>query len=99
MDTPMNVILTQPVDIALRTLGEEDRRNVMAWLDHLKNWENDDFLRSHSHKLNPEDNVYVLKASADIRIFFRLEKSDIVILDIARKATIVSSGRIAEHGR
>lgn len=94
----MNVILTQPVEIALHTLGEDDRRNVTAWFDHLRNWENDEFVREHSQKLSSGENVYVLKTSTDIRIFFRLEKFDIVVLDIARKSTIVSSGHIAGHG-
>ncbi len=97
--TPMKVILTQPVEIALRTLGEDDRNSVTAWFDRLKNWENDDVVRKHSQKLNSGENVYVLKTSTDMRIFFRLQEIDIVVLDIATKATIVSSGHIAEHGR
>jgi len=95
----MNVILTQPVDIALRTLGDDDRRTVSAWLDHLRNWENDDFVRNHSKKLDTMDNVYVLRTSTDIRIFFKLDAHGIEVLDIARKAAIVSSGDLAEHRR
>ncbi len=93
----MNVILTEPVEISLRTLGEEGRRIVGAWFDHLKNWETDEYVRSHSHQLDSNDNVYVLKTSTDIRIFFRLKKPDIVVLDIARKATIMGVGRVSEH--
>ncbi len=95
----MNVITTQPVDIALRTLGEDNRRNVLAWLDHLKNWENDDCVRDHSHKLNSAENVYVLKTSSDYLIFFRLEQPDIVVLDIATKDTIAKFRHVAGHGR
>src|SRR3712207_4863681 len=87
---PMNVVLTQPVEIALRTLGEEDRRQVSAWLDHLKNWENDPFVREHSHKLASSEDVYVLRTNTDIRIFFALQQGRIVVLDIARKATLMS---------
>jgi hypothetical protein len=47
----VNVSLTPPVEIALRTLGEEDRRRVSAWFDHLKNWRTDAFVREHSQKL------------------------------------------------
>ena len=90
----MNVIMTQPVDIALASLGEEDRRQVMAWLDHLKNWETDSYVRAHSQRLNPIENVYVLKTSTDIRIFFQLEKNTITVLDIARKATLARFGQV-----
>jgi hypothetical protein len=93
------MIQTPPVDIALRTLGDEDRRRVEAWFDHLKNWENDPFVRAHSQELPSADDVYVLKAGGEIRIFFRLETGRIVILDIATKATILSSGHVSVPGR
>ncbi len=95
----MKVVQTAPVEIALRTLGEDERRKVRAWLDHLANWEKDPFVREHSQQLNPPDNVYVLKTSSDLRIFFSLEEDRIVVLDIATKATILSSGHIAETGQ
>ena len=44
----MKVTVTQPVTIALRTLGEDDRRRVTSWFRHLENWENDEFVRDHS---------------------------------------------------
>jgi len=88
----MNVIQTPPVEIALRTLDDEDRRRVWAWFEHLTNWEKDQFVREHSQKLNSADDIYVLRTSGDLRIFFRLEKDRIIILDIARKAAILSSG-------
>jgi hypothetical protein len=97
--SPMNVTLTQPVEMALRSLGDEDRRKVLAWLDHLKNWQNDAFVRSHAQPLNSSKNVYVLKTSGDLRIFFKLDQDDIEVLDIAKKSTILTFGHVAEHGR
>ncbi|HMC90699.1 MAG TPA: hypothetical protein VKI17_14175 [Gemmataceae bacterium] len=95
----MNVVQTPPVEIAIRTLGEEDRRRVWAWFDHLGNWENDPFVRNHSEKLPSVADVYVLKTSSDdIRIFFKLEPDRIKILDIATKATILSSGHVSGSG-
>lgn len=89
----MNVIQTPPVEIALRTLSLDDQRCVLAWIDHLANWESDPFVRERSVKLPSSDNVYVLKTSArGLRIFFRLEEDQIEILDIASKAAIVSAG-------
>src|SRR5262245_37271620 len=79
----MKVTQTPPVEIALRTLGDEDRQRLLAWFDRLKNWENEPFVREHSQQLPSADNVYVLKTNGDFRIFFRLEKDRIVLLDIA----------------
>jgi mRNA-degrading endonuclease RelE of RelBE toxin-antitoxin system len=94
----MNVTLTPPVEIALRTLGEEDRQQVGAWFDHLKNWKTDPVVRTNAQKLASSDNVYVLKTSGEFRIFFRLEKDPIIILDIATKETISSFGRLPVTG-
>jgi hypothetical protein len=95
----MKVILTQPVEIALQTLREDDRQRVIAWFDRMKNWENDAVVRNRSQKLNSGEDVFVLKTNTDLRIFFRLEKSRIVALDIARKATLASFGEGAESVR
>jgi mRNA-degrading endonuclease RelE of RelBE toxin-antitoxin system len=95
----MKVQQTQPVEIALRTLGEDDRQKVLAWFDHLRNWETDPYVREHSRKLNSAENVYVLKAGTDIRIFYRLEQDTIVVLDIANKSTIDKFSHVPEHGR
>jgi mRNA-degrading endonuclease RelE of RelBE toxin-antitoxin system len=95
----MKVILMPAVEIALRTLGEDDRRTVLAWLDQLGDWENSPTARKHSHKLPSGDNVYLLKTNGEFRIFFKLEADRIVILDIATKATILSSGHISVTGQ
>jgi hypothetical protein len=88
----MNVILTQPVEIALRTLGLEDRRNVSAWLDRLKNWGSDPVVRQHAHKLPSREDVRVLRTDTDFRIFFELRHDQVTVLDIATKATISAFG-------
>jgi mRNA-degrading endonuclease RelE of RelBE toxin-antitoxin system len=86
----MNVVQTTAVDIAIRSLGEEDRRQIGAWFDHLRNWENDPFIRRHSEKVPSTADVYVLKTSKDgYRIIFQLEPDQIKILDIATKSTIM----------
>jgi hypothetical protein len=95
----MNVIQTPPVEIALRTLGTEDRQKVVAWFDHLKNWEKDKYVRSHAKRLNSSENVYFLETNGDFCIFFRLEQDCIVLLDIATKETILSFGHFAESGQ
>ena len=90
----MRVVITAPVEIALRTLGQEDRERVRAWLRHLENWEGDSFLRTHSYKLSPSESTYVLHTSTDIRIFFTLEGDTITVLDVAKRPGILTSGQL-----
>ena len=92
----MNVIQTPAVDIVIRSLGEEDRRQIGAWFDHLRHWENDSVVRKHAEKLPSFPDVYVLKTSKEgWRIFFQLEPDQIKILNIASKATIMQFREIA----
>lgn len=86
----MDVKLTQPAEIALRTLNQEDRRRVTAWLDHLKNWDNDPFVRENSRPLasNGADQIYVLRTSMDLFIFFRFDHREIQVLDMAHHDTL-----------
>jgi mRNA-degrading endonuclease RelE of RelBE toxin-antitoxin system len=88
----MKVIQTQPVEIALRTLDEEDRRKIEPWFERLKNWEKDPSVRERSQKLASTDGVYVLRTNSEYRIFFKLEQDRILILDIATKSTIQKFG-------
>jgi len=88
----MELALNHAAEIALRTLGDEDRRKMQVWFDYLRNWDTDEFVRSRSRKLNvpgPED-IYVLQTSTDLRIFFVLHADRIEIIDIARHATLTT---------
>lgn len=49
-----------------------------------------------AQRVNSSDNVYVLRASSDLRIFFRLEADRIVILDITTKELILKFGHVSE---
>lgn len=90
----MNVNIAEAVQIVLENLGEEERRRVWAWIDHLRRWEYDPYVRQHSKKLELGENVYMLLTSTEIRIFFELHKDSITVLDVAKKATIIRSGGI-----
>ena len=86
----MDVVLSHGAEINLATLGDEDRRKVHAWMDHLRNWEKDSFVRSRSMKIDvpgPEE-VFVLKTSTDLRIFFVLHATCLEVTDIARQSSL-----------
>ena len=80
----MNVTITQPVQISLHSMNDEDQRRMTAWFDYLKNWETDDFLRENSRKLPMEGNVYLLDTLSDLLIFFSVEGKEISILEVGR---------------
>ena len=93
----MNVMISEAAEIALRMSREDTRKRVGAWIDHLKQWDTDPYIRQHSKKLDHAgDNVYVLITSEDFLIFFSLEEDGITILDVARKSAIGSFGQFSE---
>jgi mRNA-degrading endonuclease RelE of RelBE toxin-antitoxin system len=95
----MKKVVTKPsVEVALRTLDDNNRLRVHAWFGHLANWDGDEFVRSHSHRLDSIPDVYVLKASKDLRIFFTLNGNTVTIIDIGKKQSILTSGHILEAG-
>jgi hypothetical protein len=85
----MIVEIADPADIALRTLNQDDRQSVLAWVDHLRNWEGDDYVRSHSHRLPSSENTYVLQTSTDLRIFFTKEADKITVFDITKRPALL----------
>jgi len=70
---------------------------VFSWLDLLKNWENEEHLRSMSKPMIYKD-TYVLNTSDDIRIFFTLElkKKTITIVDFAKPSRFETAGAQSE---
>lgn len=89
------LIASPTVDIALRSLNANNFKRVQTWFDHLKNWENDGFVRSRSHQLEEVPGVYMLKTNSDLRIFFKIEANTITVLDVATKSTIMASSQTA----
>jgi hypothetical protein len=48
----MDVILSERVKTALNTLSQDDRERVRTWFGYLRNWEEDEFVKSRSVTLN-----------------------------------------------
>ena len=93
----MRVVKTSSVNAAIRTLSEDDRQKVFSWVDHLKNWENDEHVRQMSKPMVYQ-NTYVLNTSDDIRLFFTLDstENEIVIVDIAKPSRFETAGAKTE---
>ena len=82
------ILTTQPVDIALRSMDADGVQQVEAWFDHLRNWETDEYVRTHSRRLDGVKGVSVLRTTSDLVIFFRMSGNTITILDLAKTPTI-----------
>jgi mRNA-degrading endonuclease RelE of RelBE toxin-antitoxin system len=94
----MELVVSERVRTLLRTLRGEDRTRVEAWFDHLKHWEDDQFVRANSVSLTVNgEAIRMFRTSTDVRIFFTMNEQDhtITVLDIANKETIIGSGNIA----
>jgi hypothetical protein len=97
----MEVILSHAAAIAYRTLDDDNRRRVDAWVRHLSNWETDLSVQKESHLLALEDNAnsntYILRTSTDLRIFFVLHADHIELIDIARRDTMREFAEASQH--
>jgi mRNA-degrading endonuclease RelE of RelBE toxin-antitoxin system len=91
------VVTTPTVDLALRTLGPEEVRQVHAWFHHLADWDDDSFVRENSHLLAGEPGVLMLRTSSDFRIFFSIEGDTITVLEVAKKQAIMATAAPREN--
>ncbi len=92
--TMKKVVLAPAVEIAMRTLDPDGVRRVQAWFDYLKQWDTDDVVRKNSQPLDGMPGVFILLTTTDIRIFFKIDGDTVTVLDIAKKAAILTSGHI-----
>src|SRR5437870_599901 len=96
----MNSIVTSlPVDIALRTMNDRDVQTVRTWFNRLSNLDSDKDIRNRSYKLpGLQNDVYLLKTDGDFRIFYKIDDhtNTIMILDVAKRAAIYTSGSIPD---
>ncbi len=89
------VVITPAVEIAMRTLDPDGVRRVQSWFSYLERWDTDETVRKNSVPLEELPGVYMMRTSTDIRIFFRIDGDTVTILDIAKKAAILTSGHVA----
>ncbi|HLN27285.1 MAG TPA: hypothetical protein VK395_06035 [Gemmataceae bacterium] len=83
----MELQMTDSAKIALRTLSARERDRLQGLFAALANWNNDAHIQKMSSPLIYKD-VYVLRATDGMQIFFSKGTEKIVILDIARKKTV-----------
>lgn len=95
-DNLMDLEITDQATIAYTSLGPEDRRLVDAWLDHLRNWRNDEFIRARSQRLASDQDIYVFQTSTGIVIAFTLAGNQVRVLSLFRKEALQAFAGRAE---
>ena len=80
-------------------LGPEDKRNIDVWLEQLRNWRNDEFLRSRAKRLKPDEEIYVVDAGRDLFIAFEIADGKLILRGIFGKETLRAFGRLEEFSR
>jgi hypothetical protein len=88
------VNISPNVEIAMRSLDPDGVRQMHAWFDYLRRWDEDDVVRRNSVLLDSIPGVYVMRTTTDIRIFFRIDGDTITVLDIARTPAILTSAGV-----
>ena len=94
----MQVVLSERVETALNTLSRDERARVRTWFGYLRNWEEDEFVKSRSVLLNVQgQTMYMFRTSTEVRIFYTvdLQSKTISVVDVATMDTILSSGTVA----
>lgn len=77
------------VEYALSALGANDRRIMEGWFEHLRRWHTDDFVRTRSRKLKPDEELYAFQSSSSNLIFaFSINGDEATILSIFTKETL-----------
>jgi hypothetical protein len=86
----MQIEFSRAADWQLKTLEDDDRRQVNAWCDRLRHWEEDQDVRSRSRLLHVPGygEIHFLTTNTDYRLFFILHSDRIEIIDIAHKDTL-----------
>lgn len=91
----MKVVLGPDAEIAMRMLDPDGARRVQAWFSYLERWDTDEVVRRNSPQLPEMPGVYVMRTTTDLRIFFRVDGDTVTILDVAKKAALLTSGHVA----
>jgi mRNA-degrading endonuclease RelE of RelBE toxin-antitoxin system len=89
------VVLAPAVEIAMRTLDPDGVRRVNAWFSYLERWDTDEAVQRNSKQLHDLPGVYVLRTTTDIRIFFKIDGDTVTVLDVAKKAAIMTTGDVS----
>lgn len=91
----LNLVLSDDAEMALSTLGDDDRRRVSGLLENLRRGRDDDRVRFHSVAVATMPHHFAWQAG-DWLIFFRQEETEVEVLSILRKDVLRASHTIGQ---
>jgi hypothetical protein len=80
----LNLVLSDDAEMALSSLGDDDRRRVSGLLENLRRGRDDERVRFHSVAVATMPYHFAWQAG-DWLIFFRQGESEVEVLSILRK--------------
>lgn len=95
MADPLTLRTTENADMAISSLGEEDRRRVTAWFDHLRNWRTDPIIRGRAVPVPSEEGgVFLFPTSTDLWMAVQVGGTEITVLAVFRAGSVpATAGR------
>jgi hypothetical protein len=93
----LRIEISDHARIPYLSLGPEDRRNIDVWLDQLRNWRNDEFLRSKAKRLRADEEFYIVDAGDDLFIAFEIADDKLKLYSIYSRETLRKFGVLPEQ--
>lgn len=88
IETIMDLQMSEHARFQYSTLRSDDQRTVDAGFEHLRHWQDDDYVRSRSKRLESNREVYMFRPGADYAIAFEVVGDEIVVLSIFSEETV-----------
>ena len=84
----LDLDVTEHASMAYTSLEADDRRLLNAWFERLRDWKNDESIRSRSRRLKIDDPVYTIQIDSDLLIAFKIVEDRLRVLSIFRKEAL-----------
>jgi hypothetical protein len=88
--------MTEGARIAYSSLREDDQRLLDAWFDHLRHWQDSEYIRANSRLIDPAEQTYLFPRAGDFVIAFKISGNAVVIVSIFRGETVRKFAQQAE---
>jgi hypothetical protein len=89
--------ITDHARIPYASLGSDDRRDVDAWIDHLRDWHDDEVIRSKARRLRGGEEIYIVPTNNDLFVAFEITRETVKVLSIYGEETLRAFGVLSER--
>ncbi len=75
----LNLIMSDHAEPQYSSLSFDERRNIDAWLQSLRNWRNLDDLRALARRLKTDEEELYSVLARDLYIVFQIDGDDLIV--------------------